>query len=127
MSFVTWFCLPGVYKIPNAETELLSAITNKCPWNAYRGFGKDAAAFVMDRIVDEVAKATGLETTEVRFRNFIPPEEFPYPQVSGAMLDSGNYAGALANSSRSWTTRTSRSRRRHGARAVTSASASDRS
>ena len=96
MSFVTWFCLPGPYKIPNGETELLTAITNKGPWNAYRGFGKDAAAFVMDRIVDEVAKATGLETTEVRFRNFIPPEEFPYPQVSGAMLDSGNYAGALS-------------------------------
>jgi carbon-monoxide dehydrogenase large subunit len=95
MSFVTWFCLPGPYKIPNGETELLTAITNKGPWNAYRGFGKDAAAFVMDRIVDEVAKATELDTTEVRFRNFIPPEEFPYPQVSGAMLDSGNYAGAL--------------------------------
>jgi carbon-monoxide dehydrogenase large subunit len=95
MSFVTWFCLPGPYKIPHGETELLTVVTNKGPWNAYRGFGKDAAAFVMDRIVDEVAKATGLDTTEVRFRNFIPQDEFPYPQVSGAMLDSGNYAGAL--------------------------------
>jgi carbon-monoxide dehydrogenase large subunit len=95
MSFVTWFCLPGPYKIPNGETELLTAITNKGPWNAYRGYGKDAAAFVMDRIMDEVAKATGLDPTEVRFKNFIPSDEFPYPQVSGAMLDSGNYAGAL--------------------------------
>ena len=95
MSFVTWFCLPGPYKIPNGETELLTAVTNKGPWNAYRGYGKDAAAFVMDRIMDEVAKATGLDRTEIRFRNFIPPDEFPYAQVSGANLDSGNYPGAL--------------------------------
>ena len=95
MSFVTWFCLPGPYKIPNGETELLTAVTNKGPWNAYRGYGKDAAAFVMDRIMDEVAKATGLDRTEIRFKNYVPPDEFPYPQVSGAMLDSGNYPGAL--------------------------------
>jgi aerobic carbon-monoxide dehydrogenase large subunit len=95
MSFVTWFCLPCVYKIPNTETKLFSVVTNKCPWNAYRGYGKDAASFVMDRIMDRVARETGLDRTEVRFKNFIPPDEFPYPQVSGAVLDSGNYADAL--------------------------------
>ncbi len=95
MSFVTWYCLPCVYKIPNSETHLRSVVTNKCPWNAYRGYGKDAASFLMDRIMDRIASETGLDRAEVRFKNFIPPDEFPYPQVSGAMLDSGNYAEAL--------------------------------
>lgn len=95
MSFVTWYCLPCVYKIPNSETHLRSVVTNKCPWNAYRGYGKDAASFLMDRIMDHIAHETGLDRAEVRFKNFIPPDEFPYPQVSGAMLDSGNYAEAL--------------------------------
>jgi carbon-monoxide dehydrogenase large subunit len=95
MSFVTWYCLPCVYKIPNSETHLRSVVTNKCPWNAYRGYGKDAASFLMDRIMDHVAAETGLDRAEVRFRNFIPPDEFPFPQVSGAMIDSGEYAKAL--------------------------------
>jgi carbon-monoxide dehydrogenase large subunit len=95
MSFVTWYCHPCVYKIPNSETHLRTVVTNKCPWNSYRGYGKDAASFLMDRIMDLVAKATGLDRAAVRFKNFIPPDEFPYPQVSGAMLDSGNYAAAL--------------------------------
>jgi carbon-monoxide dehydrogenase large subunit len=96
MSFVTWYCLPCVYKIPNSETHLRSVVTNKCPWNAYRGYGKDAASFLMDRIMDHIARVTGIDRAEVRFRNFIPPDEFPFPQVSGAMIDSGDYAKALS-------------------------------
>ena len=95
MSFVTWYCLPCVYKCQNSETHLRSVVTNKCPWNAYRGYGKDAASLLMERIMDHIARATGIDRAEVRFRNFVQPEEFPYPQVSGAMLDSGNYPGAL--------------------------------
>jgi carbon-monoxide dehydrogenase large subunit len=95
MSFVTWYCLPCVYKVPNSETHLRSIVTNKCPWNAYRGYGKDAASFLMERIMDRVAKETGLDRAEVRFKNFVQPDEFPYPQVSGAMLDSGDYPAAL--------------------------------
>lgn len=95
MSFVTWYCLPGVYKIPNVRMQLHSVVTNKCPWNSYRGYGKDAAAFLMDRVIDHVAKAIGIDRAEVRFKNFIPPEDFPYPQASGAVFDSGNYPAAL--------------------------------
>jgi carbon-monoxide dehydrogenase large subunit len=91
MSFVTWYCLPTVYKVPNVRIQLFSVATNKCPWNAYRGYGKDAASFLMERIMDRVAKTTGLDRAEVRLRNFIQPHEFPYPQASGAVLDSGNY------------------------------------
>jgi carbon-monoxide dehydrogenase large subunit len=95
MSLVTSFCIPTVYKIPNCHVELFPVVTNKCPWNAYRGYGKEAASFLMDRIMDRVAKATGLDRTQVRFKNFIRPDEFPYMQVSGVILDSGNYPKAL--------------------------------
>lgn len=95
MSFVTWYTLPTVYRIPNVRMQLFSVVTNKCPWNAYRGYGKDAATFLMERVMDHVAKATRLDRVEVRFKNFVQPHEFPYPQASGAVLDSGNYPAEL--------------------------------
>ncbi len=95
MAFVTSFVIPGPYKIPHCETDLSIVVTNKCPWNAYRGFGKENAAFLMDRVMDRVASHLGMDRAEVRTKNFVSPEEFPYTQVSGATLDSGNYAEAL--------------------------------
>jgi carbon-monoxide dehydrogenase large subunit len=95
MSFVTWYCLPTVYDISNVRMELFSVVTNKCPWNAYRGYGKDAASFLMDRVVDHVSKTLGKDRTEVRFTNFIQPDRFPHQQPSGAVLDSGDYPAAL--------------------------------
>lgn len=95
MSFVTAYCLPTVYRVPNNRIQLNVVVTNKCPWNAYRGFGKDSASFLMDRIMDRVAQETGLDRAAVRLHNFIQPEEFPYSQPSGAVLDSGNYPGTL--------------------------------
>lgn len=95
MSFVTAYTLPTVYRIPNTRIELAVVVTNKCPWNSYRGFGKDSSSFLMDRIVDRVAKETGLDRATVRMKNFIGPEEFPYSQPSGALLDSGNYPAVL--------------------------------
>ena len=91
MSFVTWYCLPTVYRIKNVSMQLYSVVTNKCPWNSYRGYGKDAATFLMERILDHVARAAKLDPVTVRIKNFIPPSEFPYPQASGAILDSGDY------------------------------------
>lgn len=90
-SFVTGYCLPGVYRIPNNRIQLFVVVTNKTPWNSYRGFGKDSASFLMDRVIDHVTRETGLDRVEVRRRNFIPADEFPYSQPSGAMLDSGDY------------------------------------
>jgi carbon-monoxide dehydrogenase large subunit len=90
-SFVTGYCLPGVYRIPNNHIQLSVVTTNKCPWNAYRGFGKDSASFLMDRVIDHVSRESGIDRIEVRRRNFIPADAFPYSQPSGAMLDSGDY------------------------------------
>ncbi len=94
-SYVTAYCLPCAYKVPNCRVRLHSVATNKCGWAGYRGFGKETATQAMDRILDRVADATGIDRLEVRLRNFIPPDEFPYSQVSGAMLDSGDYPTAM--------------------------------
>ncbi len=95
MSYVTMYSLPTVYEIENVRVRLTSVVTNKCPWTPYRGFGKDIASFLMDRVVEKVARTLGMPTETVRRRNFIPADAFPYPQVSGAMLDSGSYSQVL--------------------------------
>src|SRR5262249_35825848 len=95
MSYVTAYCVPAAYKIPDCRVEVFTVVTNKCPWNGYRAFGKEAASFLMDRVMDRVADATGVDRVEVRLANFIQPDEFPFSQVSGAMLDSGDYPRAM--------------------------------
>jgi len=97
MANVAAFLIPAVYKIPDVKVERLSVVTNKCPWNAYRAYGKEASMLMLERMMDMVAERTGLDRAEVRLRNFIQPNEFPYKQVSGASLDSGNYQRVLAS------------------------------
>lgn len=94
-TYVTAYCLPGAYVVPNCTVDLKSVVTNKCFWMGYRGFGKEVASFAMDRIMDRVADAVGIDRAEVRLRNFIPADAFPYSQVSGAMIDSGDYQSAM--------------------------------
>ncbi len=94
-SFVTTYSLPTGYKVADCTLELKTVVTNKCPWTGYRAFGKEASSFLMERVLDRIADATGVDRADVRRRNFIAPEEFPYSQVSGAILDSGNYVAAL--------------------------------
>jgi carbon-monoxide dehydrogenase large subunit len=95
MPFVTAFTLPGPYKILNCDIDLSIVATNKGALNAYRGFGKESASFVMDRIMDAVARRLQMDRAKVRLKNFIRPDEFPFEQISGMRADSGNYAGAL--------------------------------
>ncbi len=95
MSYVSAYSVPTAYKINDCRVEVFTVVTNKCPWNGYRAFGKEAASYLMDRVLDRVADATGIDRAEVRLRNFVQPEEFPYSQVSGAVLDSGDYPKAM--------------------------------
>lgn len=94
-SYVTGFALPTCYKIRDTDVEVVAVTTNKCAWNAYRGFGKESASWLMDRVMDAVARDSGLDRATVRLANFIPPDEFPYPQNGGAIIDSGDYPKAL--------------------------------
>ena len=88
--------VPGAYQIPNVEVTTIGVFTNAAPTGPYRGAGRPEAAFLIERVVDEAAHAVGLDPAEIRRRNFIPPEAFPYKTATGLTYDSGNYAEALA-------------------------------
>jgi aerobic carbon-monoxide dehydrogenase large subunit len=95
MSMVTMFSLPTVYRVPAMRVTLSSVVTNKCPWTPYRGFGKDVATLLMERVMDHAAAELGADRVDVRMRNLLEPGELPYKRPSGAVLDSGDYPRAL--------------------------------
>ncbi len=94
MTFPAAMTLPGPYRIKHYDVQTIPVVTNKAPWSGARGYGKEAAAMAIERMVDRVAAELGLDPAEVRRRNFILPEEFPY-WTAGKRLDSGDYEGAL--------------------------------
>ena len=86
--------LCGSYRIPVADVEVEGYLTNKVPTGPYRGAGRPEAAYLVERMVDMAARATGIPASELRRRNFIAPEEFPYRSALGLTYDSGNYRRA---------------------------------
>ncbi|MFI0487045.1 xanthine dehydrogenase family protein molybdopterin-binding subunit [Actinomadura sp. 9N215] len=87
--------LPGPYRIRNYECRAYSVATNKCPLGPYRGVSRPAAAFSIERAMDAVARAVGIDRVEVRRRNLVRPEEFPYESVTGLVYDSGSFTESL--------------------------------
>lgn len=93
--------LPGPYKVPNYHVEFRSVYTNKTTVTPYRGAGRPQACFVMERLLDRVAAELGIDRAEVRRRNFIQPDEFPYDvglifqDGAPTRYDSGNYPAGL--------------------------------
>jgi len=87
--------LPGAYVIPACDIESRGAFTTTAPIGAYRGAGRPEAAFLIERLVDEAARALGMDPAEIRRKNFIPPDRFPFTTVMGQVYDSGNYEGAM--------------------------------
>ncbi len=89
--------LSGSYRIPNIYCRVFGVYTNTGMVDAYRGAGRPEATFVVERAVDLVADELGLDPVEVRRRNFIPPEAFPYdPKIlAGLKYDSGDYQKTL--------------------------------
>jgi aerobic carbon-monoxide dehydrogenase large subunit len=87
--------LPGPYRVPNYPADVIGVVTNKVPAGAYRGFGMTQSTFVMERIVDMVARRLEIDPAEVRRRNLIPADELPYTTVTGMRYDSGDYPRAL--------------------------------
>jgi carbon-monoxide dehydrogenase large subunit len=85
----------GPYAIPTMDVECLSVLTNKPPTGPYRGAGGPEGAFFMERTIDLLARELALDPAEIRRRNFIPPEAFPYATATGLTYDSGNFAPAL--------------------------------
>ena len=87
--------LPGPYAFKDYRLEVLAAATNAPPSAAYRGYGAPEAAFAMEGLVDALAYALGLDPVEVRRRNLVPPESYPFRTATGLEYDAGNPRGAL--------------------------------
>ena len=90
--------LTGPYRTPAMSVEVVGVATNKSVTGAYRGAGGPEAAFCMERAVDMVAQELGLDPADVRRRNFISPDAFPYETPTGIVYDSGEYAAAFERS-----------------------------
>jgi carbon-monoxide dehydrogenase large subunit len=92
---LTGMVLPGPYNIPNVQFELTQVFTNKTPIGAYRGAGRPEATYLLECMMEKVADELGLDPAEVRRKNFIAPDAFPYKTPLGSVYDSGEYATAL--------------------------------
>jgi CO/xanthine dehydrogenase Mo-binding subunit len=92
---LTGLMASGVYAIPRIEFESRSVVTNTTPVSAFRGAGRPEASQAIERAIDTFAAELGLDTAEVRRRNFIPNDSFPHTTASHAVYDSGDYEGAL--------------------------------
>jgi carbon-monoxide dehydrogenase large subunit len=87
--------LSGQYDMPAIYVHVRGAFTNTTPVDAYRGAGRPEATFLVERMMDTAAGELGLDPAELRRRNFVPPDRFPYPTQVALEYDSGNYAPAL--------------------------------
>ncbi|MFI1169742.1 xanthine dehydrogenase family protein molybdopterin-binding subunit [Streptomyces sp. NPDC020801] len=88
------FMYPAIYKMDAYDFTCTGVFTTRTPTDAYRGAGRPEATFGIERIMDELAVELGLDPIEVRRRNWIGHEEFPYTTVAGLTYDSGNYEAA---------------------------------
>ncbi|MCS7142331.1 MAG: xanthine dehydrogenase family protein molybdopterin-binding subunit [Aigarchaeota archaeon] len=87
--------LTGTYAIGAVDLEVIGVFTNKMATDAYRGAGRPEGSYIIERLMDRIARTLNVDPAELRMRNFIPPQSFPYRTPLGFVYDSGNYEGAL--------------------------------
>ena len=87
--------LAGVYTTPTVYAEVKAVFTNTVPVDAYRGAGRPEATFLLERLVDVAAREMGMDRIEIRRRNFIPADAFPYQTPVALQYDSGDYEATL--------------------------------
>ncbi|HZE00226.1 MAG TPA: molybdopterin cofactor-binding domain-containing protein, partial [Pseudonocardiaceae bacterium] len=90
------FMYGGIYKFPAYHFACTNVFTTKTPTDAYRGAGRPEATFAIERIMDELAVELGVDPMQLRERNWIKSEEFPYTTAATLTYDSGNYEAATA-------------------------------
>jgi len=91
----TWIMATGCYDIPALDYQVLGVYTNTGGNGAYRGAGRPEAAYYIERVADLIADEAGLDPVDVRRRNFIRPEQFPFRTLTGLRYDSGEYEKPL--------------------------------
>jgi CO/xanthine dehydrogenase Mo-binding subunit len=87
--------ISGPYTIGSVETGIKAVLTNKNQQGVFRGAGSDVGNWVLERLVDATSDELGIDGIELRRRNFIQPEQFPYKMPTGNVYDSGNYPSVL--------------------------------
>lgn len=92
---LTMLMAPGVYQIPRLECAAKGVLTNTTPTSAYRGAGRPEAAAAIERAMDLFASEIGMDPADLRRRNFVTPDAFPFQTPGGALYDSGEYQKAL--------------------------------
>ncbi len=95
LAFFTELMASGPYLIEGIDVTWQAVVTNTTPIHAYRGAGRPEATAMLERAMDLLAAELDLDPAEVRRRNFIPPDRFPYTTPTGARYDTGDYASAL--------------------------------
>jgi len=92
---MTGWMLSGAYAIPRLYVRTRSVVTNLTPTASYRGAGRPEAAYALERAMDRLAHRLQMDPAELRLRNFIDKDAFPYESPTGAVYDSGDHAAAL--------------------------------
>jgi carbon-monoxide dehydrogenase large subunit len=92
---LTMLMANGTYNIPAIRTTLTEVFTNKTPTDAYRGAGRPEATYFVERAMDMLAQELKMDPAEVRRKNFIKKDQFPFQTQMGAVYDSGDYDKAL--------------------------------
>jgi carbon-monoxide dehydrogenase large subunit len=87
--------MPGLYKFRNVNADIVGVFTNCVPTDAYRGAGRPEATHGIERMMDVLAAELKMDPAELRLKNFIGNDEFPYQTATGLSYDSGNYAAPL--------------------------------
>ncbi len=85
----------GTYALPALRFDIAVAVTNTTPTGAYRGAGRPEAASLVERVVDQAALELGIDPLEIRRRNFLGNDVFPFTTLTGVTYDSGDYTKAL--------------------------------
>lgn len=96
--FIPWVgttMTPGCYDIPAVHVRFRGVLTNTTPVDAYRGAGRPEAAYLIERLVDAIARETGRSVDAVRAQNFVKPESMPYKTQTGPVYDSGEFEGHM--------------------------------
>lgn len=90
-TFLHGTLMAGNYTVPNVYVNVKAVFTNTAPVDAYRGAGRPEATFSLERVIDKAARELGMNPVEIRRKNFVKPDQYPFASAAGLEYDSGNY------------------------------------